>query len=191
MFAKLLPREEQYFSLFAQMTSYINDAATTLVEMLSQPDGDYQAYVQRLKANPPKYVIGGLLREANPERIMSPALQDLIHSRYTLRVKAVNSARPPSGAESASGQIRSSNAICAWGPRSAVPSKSTRRRSSPSALTQLPSIRQQAATCSSLSASSACARSSIAMTRSSAIRLNTLRCSRRASTNPHHRRQAR
>ena len=40
MFAKLLPREEQYFSLFAQMTSYINDAATTLVEMLSQPDGE-------------------------------------------------------------------------------------------------------------------------------------------------------
>ena len=49
MFAKLLPREEQYFSLFAQMTSYINDAATTLVEMLSQPDGDYQQYVQRIK----------------------------------------------------------------------------------------------------------------------------------------------
>ena len=49
MFAKLLPREEQYFSLFAQMTSYINDAATTLVEMLSQTDGDYQEYVQRIK----------------------------------------------------------------------------------------------------------------------------------------------
>ena len=41
-FAKLLPREEQYFSLFAQMTSYINDAASTLVEMLSHKDGDYQ-----------------------------------------------------------------------------------------------------------------------------------------------------
>jgi hypothetical protein len=25
-FGKLLPREEQYFTLFAQMTSYINDA---------------------------------------------------------------------------------------------------------------------------------------------------------------------
>src|SRR3979409_2074819 len=48
MFAKLLPREEQYFSLFAQMTSYINDAATTLVEMLSHHDGDYQEYVQRI-----------------------------------------------------------------------------------------------------------------------------------------------
>src|SRR2546423_13439816 len=50
MFAKLLPREEQYFSLFAQMTSYINDAATTLVEMLSHQDGDYQEYVQRIKS---------------------------------------------------------------------------------------------------------------------------------------------
>src|SRR5260370_37505984 len=49
-FAKLLPREEQYFTLFAQMTSYINDAAKTLVEMLSHRDGDYQEYVQRIKS---------------------------------------------------------------------------------------------------------------------------------------------
>src|SRR4029434_862039 len=49
MFAKLLPREEQYFSLFAQMTSYINDASVTLVEMLSHHNGDYQEYVQRIK----------------------------------------------------------------------------------------------------------------------------------------------
>src|ERR1044071_6606617 len=49
-FAKLLPREEQYFSLFAQMTSYINDAARTLVEMLSHRNGDYQEYVQRIKS---------------------------------------------------------------------------------------------------------------------------------------------
>src|SRR2546430_8668325 len=50
MFNKLLPREEQYFTLFAQMTSYINDAAKTLVEMLSQHDGDYEEYVQRIKS---------------------------------------------------------------------------------------------------------------------------------------------
>ena len=50
MFSKLMPREEQYFTLFAQMTSYINDAARTLVEMLSQRDGDYQEYVQRIKS---------------------------------------------------------------------------------------------------------------------------------------------
>jgi uncharacterized protein len=49
-FGKLLPREEQYFTLFAQMTSYINDAAKTLVEMLAQRDGDYQEYVQRIKS---------------------------------------------------------------------------------------------------------------------------------------------
>ena len=50
LFAKLLPREEQYFTLFAQMTSYINDAARTLVEMLSHGDGDYREYVQRIKS---------------------------------------------------------------------------------------------------------------------------------------------
>ena len=50
LFAKLLPREEQYFTLFAQMTSYINDAAKTLVEMLAHHDGDYQEYVQRIKS---------------------------------------------------------------------------------------------------------------------------------------------
>jgi len=49
-FGKLLPREEQYFTLFAQMTSYINDAARTLVEMLANHDGDYQEYVQRIKS---------------------------------------------------------------------------------------------------------------------------------------------
>ena len=49
-FGKLLPREEQYFTLFAQMTSYINDAARTLVEMLSHQDGDYQEFVQRIKS---------------------------------------------------------------------------------------------------------------------------------------------
>ena len=48
-FAKLLPREEQYFSLFAQMTSYINDAATTLVEMMAHNDGAYEEYVERIK----------------------------------------------------------------------------------------------------------------------------------------------
>src|SRR2546427_9123742 len=48
-FAKFLPREEQYYSLFAKMTSYINDAANALVEMLSHRDGDYQEYAHRIK----------------------------------------------------------------------------------------------------------------------------------------------
>jgi len=50
LFAKLLPREEQYFSLFAQMTSYINDAATTLVEMMAHNNGAYEEYVGRIKS---------------------------------------------------------------------------------------------------------------------------------------------
>src|SRR6266446_10700042 len=49
-FAKLLPREEQYVALFAQRTSYINDAAKTLVEMMAHSDGDYQEFVQRIKS---------------------------------------------------------------------------------------------------------------------------------------------
>ena len=49
-FGKLLPREEQYFTLFAKMTSYINDAARTLVEMLAHHDDYYQEYVQRIKS---------------------------------------------------------------------------------------------------------------------------------------------
>ena len=44
-----LPKEEQYFSLFAQMTSYIYDAASALVEMLGDKKGDYTGYVKRIK----------------------------------------------------------------------------------------------------------------------------------------------
>ncbi len=44
-----LPKEEQYFSLFAQMTSYIYDAASALVEMLGDKKGDYSSYVSRIK----------------------------------------------------------------------------------------------------------------------------------------------
>jgi predicted phosphate transport protein (TIGR00153 family) len=44
-----LPKEEQYFSLFAQMTSYIYDASSALVEMLGDKKGDYSGYVKRIK----------------------------------------------------------------------------------------------------------------------------------------------
>jgi hypothetical protein len=44
-----LPKEEQYFSLFAQMTSYIYDASGVLVEMLGDKQGDYSVYVKRIK----------------------------------------------------------------------------------------------------------------------------------------------
>jgi hypothetical protein len=59
----------------------------------------YQAYVRALTANPPKFVIGGLLNEDNPERIMSPALQDLLKRRYTIRLRAPGSAFATGGSQ--------------------------------------------------------------------------------------------
>jgi predicted phosphate transport protein (TIGR00153 family) len=44
-----LPKEEQYFDLFAQMTIYISDAARELQEMLSDKNRDYKEYAQRIK----------------------------------------------------------------------------------------------------------------------------------------------
>lgn len=48
-FFNFLPKEEQYFALFTQMTSYISDAANALVKMFAHPDGDYEEYVNRIK----------------------------------------------------------------------------------------------------------------------------------------------
>lgn len=46
-----LPKEEQYFSMFAQMTSHIFDAARVLKEMLASGHGDdYTGYVAQLKS---------------------------------------------------------------------------------------------------------------------------------------------
>lgn len=44
-----LPKEEQYFSLFAQMTSYIYDASSALVEMMADKKGDFTGHVKRIK----------------------------------------------------------------------------------------------------------------------------------------------
>lgn len=44
-----LPKEEQYFSLFVQMTVYISDAARELKEMLADKNHDYPEYVRRIK----------------------------------------------------------------------------------------------------------------------------------------------
>jgi predicted phosphate transport protein (TIGR00153 family) len=46
----LLPREDQYFSYFSQMTSYIYDAANLLVEMLGKDGNDLGTYVQQIKS---------------------------------------------------------------------------------------------------------------------------------------------
>jgi len=44
-----LPREEQYFDLFIQMTLYISSAARELKEMLADKNHDYGEYAQRIK----------------------------------------------------------------------------------------------------------------------------------------------
>ncbi|MBV9958946.1 MAG: DUF47 domain-containing protein [Acidobacteria bacterium] len=44
-----LPKEEQYFSLFSQMTSHIYDAAGALVEMMNDKNGNYEEHAKRIK----------------------------------------------------------------------------------------------------------------------------------------------
>src|ERR671928_2193221 len=46
----ILPKEEQYFGMFSQMTSYIYDASRALVEMLSDKNGNYEEHSRRIKA---------------------------------------------------------------------------------------------------------------------------------------------
>ena len=46
----LLPKEEQYFTFFSQMTSFIYDAAHALVEMLDEKGGDYAEHLKRIKS---------------------------------------------------------------------------------------------------------------------------------------------
>lgn len=44
-----LPKEEQYFSFFSQMTSYIYDASRMLVEMFAETSGNYTEHATRIK----------------------------------------------------------------------------------------------------------------------------------------------
>ena len=46
----LIPKEEQYFLLFRQMTSHIYDAASKLAEMLAGKPDDFQTYLDSIKA---------------------------------------------------------------------------------------------------------------------------------------------
>lgn len=48
-FFNFLPKEEDYFSLFSQMTSYISDAARMLVKMLADKGGDFEEYSKHIK----------------------------------------------------------------------------------------------------------------------------------------------
>ena len=45
----LIPKEEQYFDLFVQMTLYIGDAARELKQMLADKRENYPEYSQRIK----------------------------------------------------------------------------------------------------------------------------------------------
>lgn len=45
----LLPREDQYFSLFTQMAGKIEDAAGILVEMLDSDGSDHSSFTKRIK----------------------------------------------------------------------------------------------------------------------------------------------
>jgi predicted phosphate transport protein (TIGR00153 family) len=46
----LIPKEEQYFALFRQMTSHIYDAASKLAEMLAGKATEFQKHLESIKA---------------------------------------------------------------------------------------------------------------------------------------------
>jgi uncharacterized protein len=46
----LLPKEDQYFTLFSQMTVKIQEAAAILVEMLQAPDAEFDSLAKRIKS---------------------------------------------------------------------------------------------------------------------------------------------
>ena len=48
-FLNFLPKEEQYFDLFKQMTLYISEASRALVEMLSEKDADFEEYSRQIQ----------------------------------------------------------------------------------------------------------------------------------------------
>ncbi len=45
----LLPREDEYFVFFSQMTDKIQDASNILVEMMQDKNGNFESYVKRIK----------------------------------------------------------------------------------------------------------------------------------------------
>jgi hypothetical protein len=59
----------------------------------------YGRYTARLASNPPRFVMGGLLSEATPTRIMSGELQHLLGTHYKLRVMAKRTAFATAGSQ--------------------------------------------------------------------------------------------
>ena len=48
-FFNILPREDEYFTLFSQMTSKIQEASNVLVEMMQDTRGNFEAHSKRIK----------------------------------------------------------------------------------------------------------------------------------------------
>ena len=46
---RLLPREDEYFALFSQMTEKIQEASGALVEMMQDKSGNFEPHVKRIK----------------------------------------------------------------------------------------------------------------------------------------------
>lgn len=46
---RLLPREDEYFTLFSQMTEKIQQASNSLVEMMQDKSGAFEAHAKRIK----------------------------------------------------------------------------------------------------------------------------------------------
>ena len=46
---RLLPREDEYFMLFSQMTEKIQDASNALVEMMQSESGTFESFAKRIK----------------------------------------------------------------------------------------------------------------------------------------------
>ena len=46
---RLLPREDEYFALFSQMTEKIQQASNALVEMMQDKSGSFEPHVKRIK----------------------------------------------------------------------------------------------------------------------------------------------
>ena len=59
----------------------------------------YGRYTAQLTASPPKFIIGGLLAPSAPYRIMSSELQNLLTTRYKLRVMAKRTAFATDGSQ--------------------------------------------------------------------------------------------
>src|SRR5690349_18523188 len=45
----LLPREDEYFTLFSQVTEKIQEASTALVDMMHDANGNFEAHSRRIK----------------------------------------------------------------------------------------------------------------------------------------------